>query len=76
MNAGDAADQAIRQVEKMIKATERASRDFRLSKVSHVISPWVLYHFPKNLVSDDLIIYAISNVMLLLYSTVCRMMIR
>lgn len=33
MNAGDAADQAIRQVEKMMKATERASRDFRLSKV-------------------------------------------
>lgn len=33
MNAGDAADQVIRQVDKMIKNTERASRDARLVKV-------------------------------------------
>lgn len=29
MNAGDAADQVIRQVDKMIKNTERALRDAR-----------------------------------------------
>ena len=34
MNAGDAADQVIRQVEKMIKNNERASRDARLGRVS------------------------------------------
>jgi symplekin len=33
MNAGDAADLVIRQVDKMIKNTERASRDARLGKV-------------------------------------------
>lgn len=33
MNAGDAADQVIRQVEKMIKNHERALRDFRFGKV-------------------------------------------
>ncbi|XP_059634492.1 uncharacterized protein LOC132276874 isoform X2 [Cornus florida] len=32
MNAGDAADQVIRQVDKMMKNNERASRDARLSK--------------------------------------------
>ncbi|XP_077220327.1 symplekin isoform X2 [Tasmannia lanceolata] len=32
MNAGDAADQVIRQIDKMLKNTERASRDVRLSK--------------------------------------------
>ncbi|XP_052203340.1 uncharacterized protein LOC127808772 isoform X2 [Diospyros lotus] len=32
MNAGDAADQVIRQVDKMIKNSERASRDARLSR--------------------------------------------
>ncbi|XP_024930588.3 uncharacterized protein LOC107421396 isoform X3 [Ziziphus jujuba] len=32
MNAGDAADQVIRQVDKMIKNSERASRDARLGK--------------------------------------------
>jgi symplekin len=33
MNAGDAADQVIRQVDKIIKNSERASRDARLGKV-------------------------------------------
>lgn len=33
MNAGDAADQVIRQVDKMVKAAERASRDAWLGKV-------------------------------------------
>lgn len=33
MNAGDAADQVIRQVDKMIKNSERASRDVWLGKV-------------------------------------------
>lgn len=33
MNAGDAADQVIRQVDKIMKNTERASRDVRLGKV-------------------------------------------
>lgn len=33
MNAGDAADQVIRQVDKMVKNTERASRDARLGRV-------------------------------------------
>lgn len=33
MNAGDAADQVIRQVDKIMKITERASRDVRLGKV-------------------------------------------
>lgn len=33
MNAGDAADQVLRQVEKMMRSNERASRDARLSKV-------------------------------------------
>ncbi|KAL6955318.1 hypothetical protein U1Q18_042871 [Sarracenia purpurea var. burkii] len=32
MNAGDAADQVIRQVDKMMKNNERASRDARLTK--------------------------------------------
>ncbi|KAL3505002.1 hypothetical protein ACH5RR_034843 [Cinchona calisaya] len=32
MNAGDAADQVLRQVEKMMRSNERASRDARLSK--------------------------------------------
>ncbi|KAM1092557.1 hypothetical protein ACFX13_020186 [Malus domestica] len=32
MNAGDAADQVIRQVEKMLRNAERASRDARLAK--------------------------------------------
>ena len=34
MNAGDAADQVIRQVDKMMKNNERASRDARLGRVS------------------------------------------
>lgn len=34
MNAGDAAEQVIRQVDKMIKNSERASRDARLGRVS------------------------------------------
>lgn len=33
MNAGDAADQVMRQVEKMLKYNERATRDARLMKV-------------------------------------------
>lgn len=33
MNAGDAADQVIRQVDKLVKNTERASRDVRMEKV-------------------------------------------
>lgn len=32
MNAGDAADQVLRQLDKMIRNSERASRDFRLNK--------------------------------------------
>lgn len=42
MNAGDAADQVIRQVDKMIKNTERALRDARLGKV--IISNCLLGH--------------------------------
>lgn len=34
MNAGDAADQVIRQVDKMIKNSDRSTRDARVSKVS------------------------------------------
>ena len=34
MNAGDAADQVIRQVDKMMKNNERAARDMRLAKVN------------------------------------------
>jgi len=33
MNAGDAAEQAIRQVDKMIKNNERTSREVRFSRV-------------------------------------------
>jgi len=33
MNAGDAADQVIRQVDKMIKNGDRSTRDARISKV-------------------------------------------
>lgn len=33
MNAGDAADQVIRQVDKMIKNNERASRETRVGRV-------------------------------------------
>lgn len=33
MNAGDAAEQVMRQVDKMIRNSERASRDARASKV-------------------------------------------
>lgn len=33
MNAGEAGDQVIRQVDKMLKNNERASRDARLGKV-------------------------------------------
>lgn len=36
MNAGDAADQVLRQVEKMMRINERASRDARLSKVTYL----------------------------------------
>lgn len=36
MNAGDAADQVIRQVDKMIKNNERASRESRFSRVSYL----------------------------------------
>lgn len=34
MNAGDAADQVIRQVDKMIKNGDRFTRDARVSKAS------------------------------------------
>lgn len=43
MNAGDAADQVIRQIEKMIKNHERTSRDVRFSKVSIMFSITVFY---------------------------------
>lgn len=33
MNAGDAADQVIRQIDKIMKNNERASRDLQSSKV-------------------------------------------
>jgi len=33
MNAGDAADQVLRQVDKMIKNGDRPTRDARVSKV-------------------------------------------
>lgn len=33
MNAGDAADQVIRQIDKMMKNNERVSRDLQLNKV-------------------------------------------
>ncbi|XP_043713229.1 uncharacterized protein LOC122661788 [Telopea speciosissima] len=39
MNAGDAADQVIRQGDKMIKNTERASRDARFGKDEQSSSP-------------------------------------
>ncbi|KAM6544172.1 hypothetical protein CsatB_008619 [Cannabis sativa] len=39
MNAGDAADQAIRQVDKMVKNAERALRDARLGKDDQLSSP-------------------------------------
>lgn len=41
MSAGDAADQVIRQVDKMIKNAERALRDARLGKV--IVGKWQLY---------------------------------
>ena len=53
MNAGDAADQVIRQVEKMIKNHERALRDFRFGKVKVSCFPprevwsFVRCHFPS-----------------------------
>lgn len=48
MNAGDAADQVIRQVEKMIKNHERASRDFRFGKVKyHVFHQERFGHFVR-----------------------------
>jgi hypothetical protein len=34
MNAGDAADQVIRQVDKMIKSADRFTRDARVNKAS------------------------------------------
>lgn len=34
MNAGDAVDQVLRQVDKLIRNAERASRDARLMKVN------------------------------------------
>lgn len=34
MNAGDAADQVIRQVDKMIKSADRFIRDARVNKAS------------------------------------------
>ncbi|XP_042507981.1 symplekin isoform X2 [Macadamia integrifolia] len=39
MNAGDAADQVIRQVDRMLKNTERASRDARFGKDDQPSSP-------------------------------------
>lgn len=42
MNAGDAADQVIRQVDKAIKNAERALRDGRLGKV--IMSNCLLRH--------------------------------
>lgn len=41
MSAGDAADQVIRQVDKMIKNAERALREARLGKV--IVGKWQLY---------------------------------
>lgn len=37
MNAGDAADQVIRQVDKMIKNGDHSTRDMRASKVSDLL---------------------------------------
>lgn len=36
MNAGEAADQVMRQMDKLMKNNERASRDLRLNKVISV----------------------------------------
>lgn len=43
MNAGDAADQVLRQLDKMIRNNERASRDSRLNKVIHSVIESVLF---------------------------------
>lgn len=43
MNAGDAADQVLRQLDKMIRNSERASRDFRLNKVIHSVIESLLF---------------------------------
>lgn len=42
MNAGDAADQVIRQVDKMMKNYERASRDARLAEVIFLVASYCL----------------------------------
>lgn len=45
MNAGDAADQVIRQVDKMIKNAERTSRDSRLVKVIVTVVLYSIFNF-------------------------------
>lgn len=45
MNAGEAGDQVIRQVDKMLKNNERASRDARLGKVfRHLLQLYFVFH--------------------------------
>lgn len=43
MNAGDAADQVLRQLDKMMRNNERASRDSRLNKVIPSVTESVLF---------------------------------
>lgn len=50
MNAGDAADQVLRQLDKMIRNNERASRDSRLNKVIYSVTEF-LYLLLKTKVS-------------------------
>jgi len=43
MNAGDAADQVMRQVDKMLRNSERASRDARATKVIDLETVCILF---------------------------------
>lgn len=60
MNAGDAADQVMRQVDKMLKLNERTARDARLLKVICQYAEWLIilwWHFLVSFGSVSLIFF-------------------
>lgn len=54
MNAGDAADQVIRQIDKIIRNNERASRDLQTNKVYMSLEEEICFCYLVSLIANNI----------------------
>lgn len=54
MNAGDAADQVIRQIDKIMRNNERASRDLQVNKVYMNLEEEIYFCYSVSLIANNI----------------------